>query len=91
MAIIYYLTTRHNTQSLEGPIQSSWQKAPQPLHMIMALRLHEHWNEISSTLLLSANICTARAVFRLAAKFALWVSCTTLPARPRGKAGVLDE
>lgn len=31
-------TTRHDTHSLEGPMQSSWQKAPQPLHMIMAFR-----------------------------------------------------
>ncbi|KAJ8388018.1 hypothetical protein AAFF_G00148090 [Aldrovandia affinis] len=33
----YYLTTKQETQSLEGPMQSSWQKAPQPWHMIMAL------------------------------------------------------
>lgn len=59
--------------------------------MIMALRLHEHLNEISSTLPLSANICTERAVLWFAAKFALWVSCTTLPARLLGKAGVPDE
>ncbi|TNN85111.1 hypothetical protein EYF80_004765 [Liparis tanakae] len=29
-------TTKHDTHSLEGPMQSSWQKAPQPLHTIMA-------------------------------------------------------
>lgn len=32
----YYRTTRQETHSLEGPMQSSWQKAPHPLHMIMA-------------------------------------------------------
>lgn len=31
-----YRTTRQETHSLEGPMQSSWQKAPHPLHMIMA-------------------------------------------------------
>lgn len=46
-----YLTTRHDTHSLEGPMQSSWQKAPQPWHMIMALSRQEHFRATSSAAL----------------------------------------
>lgn len=91
MAIIYYLTTRHNTQSFEGPMQSSWQNAPQPWHMIMAFRLHAHWREMLSTALLSVNICRESDAVWPAPKLALWLSCTTLPARPLGKAAELEE
>lgn len=63
-----YRTTRQATQSLDGPMQSSWQKAPQPLHTIMALRRQEHFSSNSSALLLSAKFWTG-----------IWV---VWPARP---------
>lgn len=59
--------------------------------MIMAFRLHAHWSEMLSTVLLSVNICKERDALWLAPKFALWLSCTTLPARPLGKVGELEE
>lgn len=38
---------RHVTHNLEGPIQSSWQKAPHFLQTIMALRLQEQESALS--------------------------------------------
>lgn len=46
---VYYLMTRHETHSLEGPMQSMWQKAPHPSHMVMALKLHEHLSDTCSS------------------------------------------
>lgn len=76
-------------------MQSSWQKAPQPLHMIMALRLQEQGKESSSLPLpVSANTWAEKdsppreEAVRLALgpKGLAW-----LPARLLGKKGLPAE